>query len=153
MARSLKISEPEANQILGILSLQGYAKPALDDQGWLTTIAGEDVSGSKLPRYKLNSVNEALAALENRIKSVNQDRQASFHVSEAVAYGDFLHGRSIVQAADVGVRLIPGATVTKEPNRSRESLVFLKSLRGKTPRIQMHPYEPWMSLRTHRKLL
>jgi hypothetical protein len=30
MVRSLKIIDPEANQIIGVLNLQGYVKPALD---------------------------------------------------------------------------------------------------------------------------
>src|ERR1700732_4707071 len=81
MIGSLKISGTEANQIIGILSLQGYVKPALDNQGWLTTTAGEDVSGSKMPRYKLSSVNEALSVLEKNIESLNQDRHARVHVA------------------------------------------------------------------------
>jgi len=151
MVGSLKISEPEANQIIAILSMQGYVKAALDDQGWLTTLAGEVVSGSRFPRYKLKSVDEALTALENRIKANNQDRHARFHISEAVAYGDFLLGQALVQAANVGVRLDPGQGISKA--LSRQSLDFLKQLRGKTPRIQLHPYEPWMSIRSHRRLL
>src|ERR1700724_729801 len=81
MVSSLKIDQPEAKQIIDILRLQGYVKPALDNEGWLTTTAGEDVSGSKLPRYKLGSVNEALAVLEEKIRSVNQDRHPTFHVA------------------------------------------------------------------------
>jgi hypothetical protein len=136
--------------------LQGYVKPALDNQGWLTTTAGEDVSGSKMPRYKLSSVNEALAVLEKTIKSINQDRHAAFHVSDAVAYGDFLLGRSMVQAADVGIRLVPAKgkpDIPDEHSRSRQNLDFLKQLRGKTPRIQLHLYEPWMIVRSHRRLV
>jgi hypothetical protein len=151
---SLKISQAEANQIISILSLlQGYVKPALDDEGWLTTPAGEDVSGSRLPRYKLQSVTEALVGLESRIKSSNLDRHARFQVSEAVAYGDFLLGRSMVQAADVGIRLVSGKGMAEEHSPSRLSVAFLRQLRGKTPHIQLHPYEPWMSIRSHRKLV
>jgi hypothetical protein len=152
MVRSLKISEPEANQIIRILSLQGYLKTALDNQGWLTTPAGEDVSGSKIPRYKPSSVNEALAQLEERIKSVNQDRNARFHVAEAVAYGDFLFGRSMVQAADVGVRLVAGEGMS-EAASSKQAIDFLKQFRHKTALVQLHPYAPWMSIRSHRKLV
>jgi hypothetical protein len=153
MVSSLKISEPEANQIIAVLSLQGYVKPALDNRGWLTTPAGEDVSGSRLPRYKLSSVNKALSFLAKDIESVNQDRDARFQVADAVAYGDFLIGRTIVQAADVGVRLVPGNGMPEGPTSSRQTADFLKQLRGKTPRIQLHRYESWMSRRTHRKLL
>src|SRR5216684_2346902 len=85
MVDSLKIDQWEAKQIIDILRLQGYVKPALDNHGWLTTTAGEDVSGSKMPRYKLSSVDEALKILEKTIKSINQDRDATFQVSDAVA--------------------------------------------------------------------
>jgi hypothetical protein len=149
MVDSLKISEREANQIIGILSLQGYVKPALDNQGWLTTPAGEEVSGSRLPRFKLDKVNEALSLLEKRIKSVNQDAQGRFKVSEAVAYGDFLLGRPNVQAADVGIRLIGAKPGERNPS---ETLAFLKLLRGKTALIKVQPYETWMGERSHRRL-
>jgi hypothetical protein len=152
MVDSLKIDQWEAKQIIDILRLQGYVKPTRDNQGWLTTPAGEDVSGSKLPRYKLSSVNEAVSALENRIKSNNLDRHARFQVSEAVAYGDFLLGRSMVQAADVGVRLT-GEAILENRSRSRQNPDFLKQLRGKIPRIQLHPYQPWMTARSHRRLV
>jgi hypothetical protein len=153
MVNSLKIDQWEAKQIIDILSLQGYVKPALDNRGWLTTPAGEDVSGSKLPRYKLDSVNEALAILEKTIKSVNQDRNAKYHISDAVAYGDFLLGRSMVQAADVGVRLVPSNGMPEESASSRQTVDFLKQLRHKSALIQLRPYEPWMSIRSHRKLV
>jgi hypothetical protein len=153
MIDSLKISTPEANQIIGILSMQGYAKAALDNQGWLTTPAGEDVSGSKLPRYKLGSVNETLTVFEKTIKSVNQDRNAKFHISDAVAYGDFLLGRSMAQAADVGVRLVAGKGISEENISSRQPVDFLKQLRHKTALVQLHPYAPWMSIRSHRRLV
>src|SRR5258705_11481268 len=153
MVDSLKIDQWEAKQIIDILRLQGYVKPALDNQGWLTTSAGEDVSGSKLPRYKPDSVNEALSILEKNIKSVNQDRNAKFHISDAVAFGDFLLGRPLVQATDVGVRLATRGGKPEDATRSKPSLDFLKQLRPKTPRIQLHPYEPWMSTRSHRKLI
>jgi len=153
MVDSLKIDQWETKQIIDILRLQGYVKPALDNQDWLTTSAGEDDSGSKLPRYKPDSVNEALSVLEKNIKLVNQDRQATFHVTEAVAYGDFLLGRSMVQAADVGVRLSARGGKPEDDTRTKQSLDFLKQLLPKTPGIQLHPYEPWMSVRSHRRLL
>jgi hypothetical protein len=152
MVESLKIDQPEAKTIIDILRLQGYVKPALDNEGWLTTSAGEEVSGSRSPRFKLNSVNEALSVLEKNIKSINQDRNAKFHISDAVAFGDFLLGRSTVQAADVGVRVLAKG-VPEEHSPSRQTLHFLKQLRGKSPRIQLQPYEPWMNVRSHRKLL
>jgi hypothetical protein len=151
MVQSLKVGEADANQIIAILSMQGYVKPALDNEGWLTTTAGEEVSRSRLPRFKLDSVKESLSLLEDRIKSINQDRQARLHVSEAVAYGDFLIGRPIVQAADVGVQLV-AAKGEPDSKPSRETPGFLKLLRGKSSLIQLHPYQPWMADRSHRRL-
>jgi hypothetical protein len=153
MVDSLKIDQWEAKQIIDILRLQGYVKPALDSEGWLTTTAGEDVSGSKLPRYKLSSVNEALSVLEKTIKSVNQDQNTKFHISDAVAYGDFLLERPMVQAADVGIRLVDRDGKSEQATRSKQSIDFFKQLRGKTPRIQLHRYESWMSIRSHRNLV
>jgi hypothetical protein len=153
MVDSLKIDQWEAKQIIDILRLQGYVKPALDNQGWLTTSAGEDVSGSKLPRYKPDSVNEALTLLEKYIKTVNQDPRSQFKVADAVTYGDFLLGRSLVQAADVGVRLVSGKRIPEEQISAKQSRDLLKQLRGKSALIQLHPYEPWMSIRSHGRLI
>jgi len=149
MVDSLKISESAANQIIEILRLQGYVKAALDNHAWLTTPAGEVVSGSRQPRLKLDSVNEALSLLEKRIESINKDRHAKFTIADAVAYGDFVVGRPNVQAADVGIRLT--RTKSGEHNR-RETLAFLKSLRGKTALIKVQLYETWMNERSHRRL-
>jgi hypothetical protein len=106
MVDSLEITEREAKQVIAILELQGYVKPALDGTGWLTTLYGEEVSGSQSPRFNLARVTGALAELKDRIQAQNRDRRAEFHVSDAVAFGDFLIARARVQAADVGVRLV-----------------------------------------------
>ena len=45
----------------------------------------------------------------------NRDRNATFRVVNAVAFGDFLSDRSRVQDADVGNRAI---TTAREPSRS-----------------------------------
>jgi hypothetical protein len=135
------------------LQLQGYVKPALESQGWLTTLNGETVSGSKTPRFTPEKVNEALSSLEERIKMTNQDRKSEFRVADAVAFGDFLIGRSRVQAADVGVRLVARKGRAGEQNSAREEIAFLKQLRAKSALVQLHPYETWMSHRSHRRLV
>jgi hypothetical protein len=152
MVRSLKIAESEANQIIAILCLQGYAKPATENDGWLTTPAGEEVSESRMPRFARDKVDEALSLLVKRIKSINEDRKAKFHISEAVVYGDLLLGRPIVQAADVGIDLVAGKQKS-QLNSSKETVSFLKLLRGKSLLLQLHPYQPWMAGRSHRKLI
>ena len=153
MMASLNIRERQAHQIASILQLQGYVKPALDAGRWLTTPAGEEVSGSKPPRFKLARVNEALSLLTERIESVNRDRQARFQVSDAVAYGDFLLGHPTAQAAEVGVCVVAGKGQPEERGSSRETLAFLKSLRNKSSVLQLHPYQSWMVERSHRRLV
>ena len=153
MIATLKVSRQDAEQVIAILQLQGYVKPALESQGWLTTLNGETVSGSKPPRFTPEKTSEALSVLQKRIKTVNQDRKSEFQVSDAVAFGDFLVGRSRVQAADVGVRLTARKARAGERNSAREEIAFLKQLRAKSALVQLHRYESWMSHRSHRQLM
>src|SRR5580704_11095375 len=81
LAKSLKISLAEAKQVLAALEMQGYIKPHGRDE-WLTTLAGETVSGAKTPRFTPESIGEALAALRSRIKLVNQDSQAPYKITD-----------------------------------------------------------------------
>src|SRR3984957_8523722 len=92
-AKSLKISLAEAKQVLAALEMQGYIKPHGTGE-WLTTLAGESVSGAKTPRFTPESIEEALAALRTRIKLVNQDSKAAYKITDAVAFGDFLSGQA-----------------------------------------------------------
>ena len=153
MVDTLKISRQDAEQVIAILQLQGYVKPALESQGWLTTLNGETVSGSKAPRFTPEKISEALSDLQKKIKTVNQDRKSEYQVSEAVAFGDFLSGRSRVQAADVGMRLVARKGRAGERNSAREEMAFLKQLRAKSALVQLHRYESWMSHRSHRRLV
>lgn len=60
-----------------------------------------------------------------------------------------------VQAADVGIRLEPrnpGAHDLKSAAEQNRHEAFLKQLRGRTPLVNLDPYAPWMSARTHRNL-
>jgi hypothetical protein len=139
------------------MQLQGYVKRAGGSESeWLTTSAGEEVSGSKPPRFGRESVQKAVATLSDRIKALNKDTKAHFKVSEAVTFGDFLSERPQVQAADVGIHLVPRHPETNEMNSaSSQSLqrTFLKQLRGKTALLNLQPHQEWMIHRCHRRLL
>ena len=156
LAEALNIPPKEAEQVIPVLELQGYVKPAQGKKGeWITTPAGEAVSGAKTPRYSRESIAKALTALGERIKAVNQDRQADFRVDGAVAFGDFLSKRPQVQAADVGVHLVRRNAEGHEPNSFVEQAAqrqVLQMLRGRSALLHLWLYEPWMSHRSHRKL-
>src|SRR4051812_19897990 len=115
MARSLKISTKAARDLLPIMQMQGYIQPegrraagSAQASQWSTTAAGYDVSGAKMPRLKRETVESAVQHLKDWIAVVNKDDDAQFTVTEAVAFGDFMRKElTRVQAADVGVRLVP----------------------------------------------
>ena len=99
---------------------------------------------------------QALSALHDRIQVINEDTNAPYKVTDAVAFGDFLSDRSRLQAAAVGIRLVPrksGKTETETAREHAAEEAFLKQLRGKTASLHIQPYEEWMSARSHRKLL
>src|SRR6266478_976051 len=85
LADTLKINRREAQQALAFLQAQGYVQPARRGEPahqkgsarsadqWITTPAGETVSGAKPPRFTRESVEQALVALKNRIKQSNKD--------------------------------------------------------------------------------
>jgi len=56
------------------------------------------------------AVEEAFSALRYRIQAINNDKNSTYTVSEAVAFGDFLSEDARVQPAEVGVRLTPRNT-------------------------------------------
>jgi len=154
LAKSLKISLAEAKQVIAALEMQGYIKPHPTGE-WLTTLAGETVSGAKTPRFTPESIEEALAALRSRIKLVNQDSKSPYKITDAAAFGDFLSGQARAQAADVGIQLIRRKSEGGEHSKKEQvaRLAFLKQLRGKTQMLNVLPYEEWMGGRTHRPLL
>ena len=105
LAKALSISVAQANDAIAVLQLQGYIEPAGRTGKWRVSEQGDLVSGAKSPRFTRESVEEALSALRDRIKPVKHDPGGAYTVTEAVAFGDFLHDRARVQAADVGIRL------------------------------------------------
>ena len=155
LVRALKISPAAAKQALAILEMQGYVK-ATGSAEWITTPAGEIVSGSKLPRYTRETVERSLESFADHLQRVNDNASAEFKIADAVAFGDFLSGRARVQAADVGIRLEPrnpAAHDLKSAAEQNRQEAFLKQLCGRTPLVNLHPFAAWMSARSHRSLL
>jgi hypothetical protein len=163
LSESLKINRREAQQALLFLQAQGYVQPAHQkgsargaDQ-WLTTPAGETVSGAKPPRFSRESVEQALAALKNRIKQSNKDPQAPFRITDAVAFGDFLlPERARVQSAGVGIHLVRRGASPNELRSASDAQAerkVLRELRAKSALLTLRPYADWMRQRSHRDLL
>ena len=153
MADSLNISQTEAGRVIELLGLQGYVKRSSADNSWMTTIDGEAVSGSKPPRFSRERVEKALAELKDHIATVNRDRRAAFHIAEAVAFGDFLLEIPRVQAAEVGIRLVARAQADAPDHSPSGEREFLRLMRGKGGLVQLRSYQPWMSSRSHRRLV
>ena len=152
-AGTLKISVADAAKILPVIQMQGYINPYHDE--WVTTTAGEDVSGARPPRFSPEKVEEALAALRERIKATNQNSKSPYKIAEAVAFGDFLLQKARVQAAEVGIRLEPRKAKRGESPATQHAAerAFLRQLREKAATVNTLPYAEWMSARTHRRLL
>ncbi len=107
LANILRIRLPLPKEALAVLQLQGYIEPGSKSGTWRVTEQGEIVSGAKAPRFTPPSIAAALAGLRDRIKTANENPTAAYRITEAVAFGDFLRDAVLVQAADVGVRLVP----------------------------------------------
>jgi DNA-binding MarR family transcriptional regulator len=153
MAESLKIGVADAKHVIAILELQGYVKRTEDDE-WMTTLSGEEVSGSRIPRYTRQRIERALEELRIRIAGINRDPNAGYKIEQAVAFGDFLSERQRVQSAEVGVRLLrrgdSGNSNSAEEHKTQQT--FLRRLQGRGGLLHVRPFEEWMSERTHRKL-
>jgi hypothetical protein len=148
LTQTLTISEQDAHRVLTILKLQGYVSETGDNK-FLTTASGEIVSGSKSPRFTRERVDGAVSELLDRMAAINSDRNAGFKITRAVAFGDFLSGPASCQAADIGIELTPRGPASGRDQTNN----FLKQLRGKSLLLNLRPYEPWMSKRSHRRLL
>ncbi len=157
LADTLKISRREAEQVIALLAAQGYVQRASGTDEWMTTPAGESVSGAKPPRFTRESVEQAVESLRKRIKQVNNDSKAAFRIIDAVAFGDFLlSDRPRVQATDVGMGLTPrgeAASEARSASAARLERQFLRHVRGRTALLQIRPYAEWMSKRSHHNLL
>ena len=163
LADTLKIDRREAEQALAFLQAQGYVQPRGAKGQWMTTPAGEIVSGAKPPRFTPESVQHALTALKDRIRGNNKNRQAPFRIIDAVAFGDFLlPDRARVQSADVGIRLARREDSqrknisTVEPRSASDAKAernFLRELRAKSTHLTLRPHADWMRRRSHVELL
>jgi DNA-binding transcriptional regulator YhcF (GntR family) len=169
LADTLKINRREAQQALAFLQAQGYVQPARRGEPahqkgsarsadhWITTPAGETVSGAKPPRFTRESVEQALVALKNRIKQSNKDPRIPYRITPAVAFGDFLlPDRARVQSADVGIRLARRGAPPSEPRSASDAQAerkFLRQLRARSALLTIRPYAGWMRHRSHRDLL
>lgn len=152
--KTLGLTAAGARQALAILEMQGYIHSHAGE--WMTTPAGETVSGSKFPRFHRDAVERSLAAFADHIQRVNADRAAPYKIVEAVAFGDFLTGRTPVQAANIGISLVPrnsSDVAARAPSQEQTQRALLKQLRGRTPLINVLPYARWMSQRSNRDLL
>jgi DNA-binding transcriptional MocR family regulator len=155
LADTLKISHRDSEQVVALLAAQGYVQAAKD--GWITTPAGESVSGAKPARFTRESIEEAVESLQERIKQVNKDAKAAYRMTNAVVFGDFLlTDRTRAQAADVGIALVRRDKTEGDPRSAsdaRAERAFLRQLRGRTALLHIRPYAEWMSKRSCRKLL
>jgi hypothetical protein len=154
MAKSLNVPLAAAKQGAAVLPMQGYVKPQGSD--WTTTTEGHSVSASKMPRFSRESVEQAIKGLKQTIKLTNEYSQSPFHVTEVVAFGDFLRkDNTRVQAADVGISLESQRKdeLPESARERRENAAFLKCLRNRSARLDLKPYEEWMSKRSHVRLL
>jgi hypothetical protein len=155
VANSLNITLRDAQQVIAVLEVQGYVKPARANE-WMTTLSGEEVSGSKPPRYTHERVEKALAELRRRIVDINRDSVASYKITEAVAFGGFLCERPRVQSAEVGIRLAgrePGEADSDSAKKRAAQREFLRQLQARASLLHIRPFEKWMSVRTHRSLI
>ena len=163
LADALRINRREAEQALAFLQAQGYVQPARQKGSahsagqWITTPAGETVSGAKPPRFTRASVDQALAALKNRIKQSNKDPRIPYRITDAVAFGDFLlPDRARVQSPDVGIGLVRRGASSSEPRSASDAQAerkFLRDLRANSALVTLRPYAGWMRHRSHRNLL
>jgi DNA-binding MarR family transcriptional regulator len=61
LTRTLEITLSDAKRVIAILEIQGYIRRTGQEDEWMTTMAGENVSESATPHFVLESVEEALA--------------------------------------------------------------------------------------------
>jgi len=149
LIHTLKVTRQDAEKILLLLQMQGYVQKT-DDRDWLTTAAGEIVSGSKPPRFSRENVEQAISALSDRIAAITRDHRAEFKIAKAIAFGDFLAGRRTCQAAEIGVEL--SRRIRTAQRDSVKEHEFLKQLGRKSRFLHVLPYQKWMNERTHRSL-
>jgi len=152
----MNVSNDQTIEALGMLQLAGYVEP-LDKGKWRTTDQGRQIACGKTPRFTADSMEKALGELKERITSLKSDQSATYQVTRAVAFGDFLGDRVRVQAAEVGIELQPRTSTETDKKESVTSRAqekgLLKRLQGHSTLLRVQQYEPWMSDRSHRDLM
>jgi len=139
-----------------MLELAGYVEP-LEKGKWRTTDQGKQIEGGKTPRFTSESMEKAVGELKERITLLNSDQSATYRVTRAIAFGDFLLDRVRVQAAEVGIELQPRVSTETDKRESvtsrAQEKALLKRLQGHSTLLRVQQYEPWMSDRSHRDLM
>jgi len=127
--------------------------------------SGDDreVRVTRYSPHGTRSREQSLAELTARVQQNNKNRQASFRITDAVVFGDFLlPDRARVQSADVGIGLVRrqdstrrdnSANATHSASEAQAERKFLRELRAKSAHTNLRPYADWMRSRTHRDLL
>ena len=155
-AAMMNVSQDQTVEALGMLQLAGYVEP-LEKGKWRTTDQGRQIAGGKTPRFTAESMEKALSELKERIIFLNSDESATYRVTRAVAFGDFLGDRVRVQAAEVGIELQPRTSTETDKKESVTSRAqekgLLKRLQEHSTLLRVQQYEPWMSDRSHRDLM
>lgn len=156
LAAILDLKTTDVPQVLATLQMLGYIEPAPGKKrAWRNTAAGNTVSGTKPPRFNRDSVLEAIQELRKRAGEMNGDPSVPFRIKGLLAFGDFLDERPKVQAADVGVALVPrrpqeaGPETAVERKHEEQALAGLKA---KSAMLQLHRLEDWMRRRAHQDL-
>lgn len=155
-AASMNVAKNQAREALGMLELAGYVE-LLEKGKWRTTDQGRLLAGGKTPRFTSESIEKALGELKERITLLNSDQRATYRVTRAVAFGDFLGDRVRVQAAEVGIELQPRASIETDKRESvtsrAQEKALLTRLQGHSTLLRVQQYEPWMTDRSHRDLM
>lgn len=85
----LKIPKREAERVIPLLEAQGYAQRTHQPGEWMTTPAGESVSGAKPPRFTRDTVEQAVIALQDRIQEANKNAKGPYKITHAVGVRRF----------------------------------------------------------------
>lgn len=86
---------------------------------------------------------------------MNADPQSPFRTDELIAFGDFLTDQSKVQAADVGVKLVPKESSNAPPEIAIQHKLIedaLARLKCKSSMLQPRVMQDWMLGRSYSKL-
>lgn len=152
VAKALMISRVEALRAITALEVQGYVKETGPDE-YVSTWPEE--AGPQSPPYTAAQIEAALCEFRGRIAEVNADSNATYKIGEAIAFGDFLYNRERVEPGEVAVQLVLREPMSSAPPVKEQETRrgFLRFLQGSYHAFRIRPYEEWMALRTHIRLV